>query len=190
MKRFVTTLSAALLLTLVGTLQAGDLKSGLQPGDELGAFDVEKCAGAVNDGKEVGANFCYRCMLGNKPVVMVFARKADERLAELVKHLEEEITEHEEQKLSSFVNLLGKDADALKSEAKDFGAKHKLENVAIVVPQDNENGPEDYKINPEAETTVLIYRQGKVEANHAFAPGELDEKGIQAVIADTDKILN
>ena len=59
------------------TVRAAELKSGLQPGDLVGAFDVEKCGGAVNDGKEVGANFCYRCMLGNKPVVMVFARKAD-----------------------------------------------------------------------------------------------------------------
>jgi hypothetical protein len=59
------TLGLALLLAGMSVATAGDLKSGLQPGDLVGAFDVEKCGGAVNDGKEVGANFCYRCMLGN-----------------------------------------------------------------------------------------------------------------------------
>ena len=68
------TLALALLLALVSHATAAEIKSGLQPGDLVGAFDVEKCGGAVNDGKEVGTNFCYRCMLGNKPVVMVFAR--------------------------------------------------------------------------------------------------------------------
>ena len=190
MRSLATALLAMLVLALVTTVQAGDLKSGLQPGDELDAFDVEKCGGAINDGKDVGTNFCYRCMLGDKPVVMIFARKADASLAKLTSELEEEIEEHEEEKLSSFVNLLGTDADALKTQAKDFAAKQKLENVAVVVPQDFENGPETYKISPEAEYTVIIYRNGKVEANHAFAPGKLDAKGVQAIISDADKMLD
>lgn len=190
MRRLFTVLSAAMLLASVPTVYAGDLKSGLEPGDELEAFDVEKCGGAVNDGKDVGANFCYRCALGEKPVVMVFARKADAPLAKLTSELEKAIGKHEEQMLSSFVNLLGSDADLLKSQAKQFAAKQKLENVAVVVPQDYENGPEAYKISPQAEYTVIIYKNDAVEASHAFAPGELDEKGIQAIIADTSKMLN
>lgn len=47
------TLGLALLLAGMSVVTAAELKSGLQPGDLVGAFDVEKCGGAVNDGKEV-----------------------------------------------------------------------------------------------------------------------------------------
>jgi hypothetical protein len=137
----------------------------------------------------VGDQLCYRCMLGNKPVVMVFARKADDKLAGLVKELDKAMAKNEDQKLSSFVNLLGKDSATLKSQAKDFVSKNKVENVAVVVPEDSENGPADYKVNPEAEVTVLIYRGGKVVANHAVPAGKLDEKTTAGIIADTSKIL-
>lgn len=188
MKAIVTTCLAVLLLA--GTaVKAAELKSGLQPGDLVGAFDVEKCGGAVNDGREVGANFCYRCMLGNKPVVMVFARKTDSSLAALTKELDKHVAKNTDQKLSSFVNLIGKDVDALKAEAKDLAAKNKLENVAVVVPQDNENGPPEFKISPDAEVTVTIYRNGKVAATHALAPGQLTDAEIKSIIADTAKIL-
>src|SRR5438128_8480867 len=97
--RVLIPLGLALGLTSA-TVLAGELKSGLQPGDRVGAFEVEKCGGAVNDGQEVGANFCYRCMLGNKPVVMVFARKADPALAGLVKELDKAVAANSTKKLS------------------------------------------------------------------------------------------
>ena len=188
MKAMIT-LSLAALLLGVATVGAAELKSGLQPGDLVPAFDVEKCGGAVNDGKEVGANFCYRCMLGNKPVVMVFARKADKSLASLVKELDKQVSKNADQKLSSFVNLIGADQADLKAQAKDFAAKNQVENVALVVPHDNENGPAEFNISPSAEVTVTIYRNGKVAASHAVGPGELDDAEIKHIIADTSKIL-
>jgi hypothetical protein len=148
-------------------------------------------SGNPNDGVEIGKNLCYRCMLGNKPVVMVFARTPDKALAALVKEIDAKLPKHEDQKLSSFVNIIGlADAGELKAAAKAFGEQQKPEHVAIVVPSDAEYGPKNYGISPEADVTVIIYRDGKVAANHAFAPGKLDAQGISAVIADTAKILN
>jgi hypothetical protein len=184
------TLGLAAILLAGMSVRAAELKSGLQPGDVVGAFDVEKCGGAVNDGKEVGANFCYRCMLGNKPVVMVFARKADKQLATLVKELDKQVTKNADQKLSSFVNLIGGSQDELKAQAKEFAAKNQVENVALVVPHENENGPAEFNVSPAAEFTVTIYRNGKVAASHAVGPGGLDDKEIKTIIADTSKILN
>ncbi|MGD9724143.1 MAG: hypothetical protein AB7O59_22795 [Pirellulales bacterium] len=186
----IVTLSLALVLAGASAVSAAELKSGLQPGDLVPAFDVEKCGGAVNDGRSVGDNFCYRCMLGNKPVVMVFARKADGSLANLAKNLDKHVAKNADQKLSSFINLLGSDADGLKAKAKEFAATNKLENVALVVPQDNQNGPPEFNISPDAEVTVTIYRQGKVAATHALGPGQLDDAAIKAIVADTAKILN
>ena len=186
MKAFVT-LTLAAMLFAGASARAAELKSGLQEGDAVPAFDVEKCSGAVNDNVSVGDKLCYRCMLGKKPVVMVFARKADKNLAGLIQQLDKEITKNADQKLSSFVNLIGKDASELKDTAKEFGAKNKVENVAIVVPEENENGPAAFNISPEAEVTVMIYRDGKVVANHALP--KLDEKATASIIKDTSKIL-
>jgi hypothetical protein len=189
MKASVTLGLAAMLLAGITAVRAAELKSGLQPGDLVGAFDVEKCGGAVNDGKEVGANFCYRCMLGNKPVVMVFARKADKSLATLIKELDKQVVKNSDQKLSSFVNLIGTDQAELKAKAKDFAAKNQVENVALVVPHENENGPAEFNISPNAEFTVTIYRNGKVAASHAVGPGGLDPSEIKSILDDTSKIL-
>jgi hypothetical protein len=175
----------------VGMAVADELKSGLQPGDSVGPFTVQKVAGNPNDNVAVGDNLCYRCMLGSKPVVMVFSRKPDKALADLIKELDGKLPQHADKKLSSFVNIIGlKDTDALKAAAKKFGDENKSEHVAIVVPEESENGPKDFGISPEAEVTVIIYRDSTVAANHAFGPGKLDAKGIAAVIADTAKILN
>ena len=136
----IVTLSLALVLGFASAVVAAELKSGLQPGDLVPAFDVEKCGGAVNDGRSVGDNFCYRCMLGNKPVVMVFARKSDDKLASLAKALDKHVAANADQKLSSFINLIGENPAELKAEAKDFAAKNKLENVAHYIEKKNIKG--------------------------------------------------
>lgn len=181
---------ATAAVALVGVSRADEaLKSGLQVGEELPAYYVVKAAGAPNDGVEEGSDLCYRCKLGNRPVVMVFARKNDEKLATLVKELDKVVAKNSDKKMASFVNLLGKDKEALNSEAKKLIEKSKAENVAVVVPVDNEKGPEAYKINPDADVTVLIYKNGTVEANHALPAGKLSEKEVKKIIEDTSKIL-
>lgn len=178
-----------MLVAFASVVIAGDLKAGLEPGDSLEAFTVEKVAGAVNDGVETGEHLCYRCKLGGRPAVMVFARKANGELSSLMKQLDKTVAEHADQKLASFVNLLGDDPDALKSEGKKFAADNKLENVAVVVPDDHKNGPDEYKINPEAELTVIVYREGKVAANHAYKAGEFNDSAVQTILKDTAKLL-
>ena len=120
---------------------------------------------------------------------MVFARKTDDALASLVKQIDKLVAANQDKKMASFVNLLGEDADKLKTNAAAFAKKHEITNVALVVPGDNENGPKSFKINPKAEVTVLIYKGFRVKANHALKAGDLNEKTIKAIIADTGKIL-
>ena len=70
--------------------------------------------------------------------------------------------------MGSFVSLVGDQPETLASAGKEIIEETKAQNVAVVVPKDQPNGPEDYKLNPAAETTVLIYLKGKVVANHAL----------------------
>ena len=58
--RWMKCLGAAVALVAVAAI-AGDeeLKSGLQVGDSVPAFQVVKCGGA-DDGVKVGQQLCYR----------------------------------------------------------------------------------------------------------------------------------
>ncbi|MEX0611152.1 MAG: hypothetical protein WD229_03435 [Pirellulales bacterium] len=58
--RVLTTFGLAALFAGVTAASAGELKSGLQAGDSVGAFDVVKIAGAADDGVQVGKQLCYR----------------------------------------------------------------------------------------------------------------------------------
>jgi hypothetical protein len=120
---------------------------------------------------------------------MVFARKPDAALASLVKQLDKALVQHADKQLSSFVNLLGEDREALDTSAKEFAKKNELEKVAVVVPIEFEDGPKNFGINPKAEVTVMLYSGLKVKANHAFAPGEFNDKAVETVMADVPKIL-
>ena len=120
---------------------------------------------------------------------MVFSRKSDAALTSLVKKLDEAVAQNSTKKLSTFVNLIGEDREALEKSAKELAEKNKLQRVPVVVPIEFEDGPKDYGVNPKAEVTVLLYSQMKVKANHAFGPGEFSEKGVQAILADIPKIL-
>ncbi len=192
MRRLVA-LPACLILVL-GTLstaaRAVEFKSGPQVGELVDAYNVVKAAGAADDGVAVGESLCYRCKMGNRPMVMVFARTTDAGLANLVKQLDKLVAENKDKKMGSFVSLLGDKPEDLKSEAKSFVNENKIENVAFVVPEENKDGPSAYKIDPKADVTVLIYRQGKVAANYALPAGALDEEEIKKIVADTGKILD
>ncbi len=120
---------------------------------------------------------------------MVFARKTNDALASLVKQIENVIKENMDQKVASFVNILGEDEQATRKAARRFAEEHDVSDVAIVVPRDHENGPPSFKISPDAEVTVMLYRNTTVKANHSTGPDGLTDKRIAAIVADTAKIL-
>ena len=167
---------------------AEEIKSGLKEGDAIGAFDVTKCAGAEKDKVAVGDNLCYRCKNGSRPQVMVFTRSNDEKVIALVKQLDEQIKKNDEAQLKAFVNYLGDSKDAASDAAKKLAATTKAVNIPFVVPNEYENGPEDYGINAKAAITIIMAHEGKVKANRAFA--KASELDVAAVIGDLKKILN
>lgn len=121
---------------------------------------------------------------------MIFARKSDGHLASLVKKLDEALSEHSGPKLAAFVNFLGEDAEALTAAATELAKEHEIENVALVVPKDQPDGPEGYEISPDAELTVMLYKGMEVKVNHALPKDGLDEKTEQAILDDLSKILD
>jgi len=181
--RGVTAMSWAMAAVMtMATVAFAEVTSGPQVAERVGAFTVTKVTGNPDDGVADGRTLCYRCKMGQRPVVMIFARSADEKLAKLLKELDEELEEHADDKLTGFVNMIGSDAESLKKASADFVAKHGIKRLAFVVPEDTQNGPPDFKIAPDADLTVICYKNGTVKANHAFAKGGLSEEKVGAVV--------
>jgi len=51
------------------------------------------------------------------------------------------------------------------------------------------DGPKDYKLSKEADVTVVVYDRYKVEANHAFRKGELNDRAVETILADVSKVV-
>lgn len=182
----LTLLSLVVAMASAGSVMAGEIKSGPQPGDQLGAFFVTKCAGAEDDGVEVGKNLCYRCRNGRRPQVVVFTRSTDPKVIELLQKLDKAVTENEDEKLRTFVNLLGEDKEQLSETAKKVAADSKTRNVPVVVPNEFENGPDDYGINSKAAVTVVLASDLGVKASHAVEDAK--ELNVDAILKDISKI--
>ena len=183
------TLSLVAVFAFTSTLSAKEaMESGPSEGDRLGAFSVTKIAGAESDGVDEGRNLCYRCKNGKRPQVMVFTRSTSPKVLELVQQLDKAIEQNEEAQLRAFVNLIGESKEDLSDEAKDFAAKAKTANIPFVVPNEFENGPDNYGINAKAAVTVVMASQSKVRASYAVA--NADALDVAAVVSNLSKILN
>ena len=190
---FVLSLGLVVALATGGFASAEDaakkqVKSGPQSGDSLAPFYVTKVAGAEEDGIEKGQNLCYRCRNGSRPQVVVFTRSTSPKVAELVKKLDAAVAEHESSQLRVFVNLLGEDKDDLEKKAKKFANKSEAKNVPFVVPNEFENGPDNYGINSKADITITLASDSKVKVSHGFAKAK--DLNIDSVLGDLGKILN
>jgi hypothetical protein len=186
--KYVSVLAIAVAMGLSSFAIAEEIKSGLAEGKSCGAFFVTKIAGAEEDGVKTGKNLCYRCRNGGRPQVMIFTRSTDEKVAKLVKALDEAITRHKDDDLRVFVNMLADNKDDATSTAKKLATDSKAKNVPFVVPNEVENGPEDYGVNPKADVTIVMASGLKVKANHAFAAGK--DVDTEAVVKDLKKLFN
>ena len=166
----------------VGTASAEDVKSGLKDGDFVAAFNVYDCTG-----EKKGESLCYRCRYGGRPVVSIFAREVDDKLAKLIQEVDKTVGDNKGEQMAAFVVLLTDDPDAAEKELVALAEKHKIKNTPLTT-FDGEAGPPDYKLNKDAEVTVLMWNKSKVESNHGFKSGELDDKSISTIVKEAEKL--
>jgi hypothetical protein len=164
-----------------GGAPAADPQSGPQVGEKVVPFHPLNCTG-----DHAGEKYCLVCKNGPNPVAVIFGRQITPELTRLVKRIDEATDKNQKRSMGSFAVLLN-DSDKLEKELKELARKEKIQHCTLAI--DNPEGPEGYKIVPEAEVTVLLYTKQTVKANHAFDKGELNDKGIEAILADLRKIL-
>jgi hypothetical protein len=176
---------AVLLCAYAAPAASGDLKSGPQAGDNLPSPFMSLVAHSGEPGL-VGRKTDFVEMYGQGPVVLVFAREMSKPVTRLVKKLDAEVAKRKSARLRASVVILSDD-DALDNKLKKYGEKKGIKHVNLAIMEPD--GPKNYKLSKDAAVTVLLYKRLKVQANHAFKKGELNEKGVRAILSDVPKIL-
>jgi hypothetical protein len=185
---FVVPIAATLVCSLGIATGADALVSGPPAGGKLpGGFrplplnvtnaELPSYAGTRND---------YVEQFGASPVVLVFGRGITDPLTNLVKELDAEVGKHKAARLRAVLVMLSGD-DEMERALREFGERQGIEKVSLAIAPD---GPKHYKLSQEAEVTVVVYNRHKVEANHAFRKGELNDKAIGTILADVSKVVS
>jgi K+ transporter len=120
---------------------------------------------------------------------MLFARDVTGPLSSLLKQFDAAVAKHKEADLRSFAVFLTEDAEAIEAKLKTLAEKEKIsESVPLTIVEDVA-GPEPYKINKDAEVTVILYNKGKVVSNFAYKAGQMKEKDVKTIAAAIPKLL-
>lgn len=174
--------TGAALLLAAGVAYAGE--ECLEVGSPVGAFYV-----ADVTGPSAGTKLCYRCKFKDRPVVSIFARDVNGKVAELVKQVDGVVGQNQDQKMAAFVVLLTDEPEAAEPKLKAVAKKHGIQNTPLTT-FDGVAGPASYKLPKDADVTVMMWVNGKLKVNESLKFSELDDAKVSAVLSSTDKILN
>ncbi len=118
---------------------------------------------------------------------MIFARDLSDPLASLAKKIDAATEKNNECKMGSFIVFLNDD-EGIDKKLKDLADKEHLSKISLATLS-SKAGPEAYKIDKDAEVTVILYGKNKCKANYSFKKGELTESDVDKIVADVAKIL-
>ena len=92
--------------------------------------------------------------------------------------------------MGSFVVFVSSDK-GLETQLKDVARDQELRNLILAIWNDSDQpaGPRKYRVNPDADVTVVLYTDLNVKANHAYRKGELSDKDIDGIAGEVSKIL-
>jgi hypothetical protein len=187
MTRLASISFAALLCVLgvfvVSSFAADPCRSGLQPGQRPGPY-----AAVISTGPERGRSHCYVCETGDRPVVIIFARGLSTPLGKLAQQIDRAITQHKTAELRGWITFLNADQTSFDPKVVEWGQKYALRNLPLGVFEDK-GGPPSYRLNPEADVTVLLSVKQRVVANFAFRTGELNDAALADVLRALPRIL-
>jgi rhodanese-related sulfurtransferase len=130
-------------------------------------------------GKYKGQDTCYVCEYGTAPTVIGFFQKPSDEAADLIVKLNDLVQSNTDKNLKGFaVMISGPDSkDWLAKLAQDKGIKIPLVYLARG-PQDT--GMRIYKLNPEAQNTILVNDNRQVVANFVNTTNNTFEQVVDA----------
>jgi hypothetical protein len=170
-----------ILLTSAAAQQP--LRSGVAVGVRPGPYTALVCTGPQR-----GQSHCFICETEDRPAVIVFARSLSEPLGKLAHQLDKAVGEHKASELRAWVTFLADDHTTLDRKVVQWGQKHAVGVVPLMVFEDVV-GPPTYRLARDADVTVLLSVKQKVVANFAFRAGELDDARVAEVMKALPQIV-
>jgi hypothetical protein len=164
---------ALLAIVIMG---AGPIDAGLKPGQRPGPYTA-----LVSVGPQRGQLHCFICETADRPAVIVFARSLSEPLGRLVRGLDQALLDHKGAELRAWVTFLAADQPAFDPQVVRWGRDHAIRTVPLGVFEDT-GGPPAYRLDREADVTVLLAVKQKVVRAFAFRAGELDARRTAEVL--------
>jgi protocatechuate 3,4-dioxygenase beta subunit len=166
-----------LCVALLVAAPPAELKSGLQRGEEVAAWNPIHVAGP-----DKGTRACPVCTYLEKPAIVVFTRDGDNAAA-LAVQLEKLVAVNEGKNLKGFVIVL----DGTPDKLAKLAAEKRLTKIGVCYPdpQTKDKDLELYKIHPQALNTIILYRDYKVTANFV----NLDARHFHALEAAVKQVL-
>jgi hypothetical protein len=178
-----TLVSFLVALLWSGLAVAGSTISGPQPGEKVpGPFKVLNITGP-----EAGQTSCQYCNHGTRPVVAIFTKAITPQVAQLLKNIDSATAMQESTGLGSFV-VVCSDVPGMDQQLRAAASQLGLQKTILTLYK--AGGPEKYRLAPEADVTVLLYKHLTVKANYAFKDAELTETAINAILTDLAKMLS
>ena len=170
-----------LLLTLAAFAAGEPCVSGVPVGQRPGPYSF-----LIATGPDRGKQECYVCAQGDKPTVIVFGRALSPATGKLLAALDAEAVGCKDARLKCWFTQLADaaDLDALGKWSQSYG----LKSLTVGACEDPD-GPPGYKLNAEAEVTVLMFVGKKVVVNVALRADELTAERVAEVRAGVAKIL-
>jgi hypothetical protein len=168
-------MTAALLLASLA-VGADPIASGLQTGQRPGPY-----SSIVSVGPQRGTSHCFICETADRPMVVVFARQPNDSLAKLVRGLDQQLAIHKVEELRAWVTFLSDDQLTLDPKLVKWAQDQAIKAVPLSVFEDL-GGPPAYRLNRNADVTVLLAVKQKVVQNFAFRAGELTEERIATIV--------
>ncbi len=172
------------VLACIGLVMAGEVKSGPQVGQGVGAFHPFNVFNAESSDL-CGKENCIVCQYGSKPVALVFSRNTGKPVAELMKKLDAAVAKSGQEKMGAAVIFLSTE-DNIKETVSAMQKDNGIKNVSLAV--DGPKGPEAYKVSKDADVTVILYNKKKVVANHSF--DKFDAESVEKVAGSLSKLMN
>jgi hypothetical protein len=181
--RSIAVLFAVLAAFLPSVYAAEPCTSGLTVGQKPGPY-----SSIVSVGAERGQSHCYICDTADHPAVVVFARRLSDPLGKLVAGLDKAVADDKAADLRAWVTFLSDDQTTLDPQITAWSKKYAVRGVPLGVFE-NVDGPPSYRLNRDAEVTVLLFVNRKVTANFAFREGELTESRVADILKALPGIL-
>lgn len=150
----------------------------LRSGPQLGQRPLPFTSNAVT-GPNRGKQHCYVCEMKDETAVLAFCRSLDEPTRILLGALRDAAKTYPREKYFGWLVVLGKERGtvtaaaeaALEAEALALARRAGATSVPLSALGDID-GPPGYNVAPDAMTTVLIFRSGKVLYNRAYKKNE------------------